>query len=129
MTKTTDDYNTKKAINLHGLVLEYELENSVSTNKRAEARASVLNALHIDGLIKMHDFLLDQEYVMYEMYRSAMRYYDNAFDKMLKKYKAFNVKPRTSRIQCTTQKAKKYPAFKKQHLRQIIKEFNSQYEN
>ena len=80
-------------------------------------------------MIKTHDYLLDQEYVMYKMYRDAMRYYDNAFGKMLKKYKAFNTRPHTSQIQCTTQKAKKYPAFKKHHLRQIIKEFNSQYEN
>ncbi len=124
------EYDMQKAVNLAELAYEYEIEQCRKSEPITQDRTRRLNALELDGLVKMKDYILDQDYEAYIINRDMIMHYKKLFATMVQKYKIFDTEKQifANDLQYSVApKARVAQITTKHQLREIVYEFNAQH--
>lgn len=88
------NYNTKKAKNLTKLVQEYETERASKNWQLHRDRKSKILALELDGLVKLQDAVLEEDYEINQMNIEMLNHFRELHKKMVADYRAFDLAAR-----------------------------------
>ncbi len=127
---TTQNYNTKKAKNLTKLVQEYETE-CVSKNWQLHRdRKSKILTLELEGLIKLQDAVLEEDYEINQMNIEMLNHFRELHKKMVADYRVFDLAARaySDAMPVVAQRtAREAQVVSKKQLREIVNVFNHQH--
>ena len=88
------NYNTKKAKNLTKLVQEYETERVSKNWQLHRDRKSKILTLELEGLIKLQDAVLEEDYEINQMNIEMLNHFRELHKKMVADYRVFDLAAR-----------------------------------